>query len=186
MGWQTEQKLLKLSNKVLEILDKRVGASILPDFMEEMTPEEEWEREKEVINNEIVMGRDDPARVMQKLAARTAYNVHPYRVPVIGYEEVLKGMTRDDLMSFFKEHYVPNNMITVVVGDVKADEVLHRLSNTYKGWQRQSHSNPVLPVEPAGLRPPLVFRLSVSWPSRPPWQRRDNMRRRRLLHRILR
>ena len=30
--------------KVLEVLDKRVGAQVVPDFMEEMTPEEEWER----------------------------------------------------------------------------------------------------------------------------------------------
>ena len=30
--------------KVLEVLDKRVGAQAVPDFMEEMTPEEEWER----------------------------------------------------------------------------------------------------------------------------------------------
>jgi zinc protease len=127
----------------------KTGVDVLTDAVMNSTfPEEEWEREKEVINNEIVMGRDDPARVMQKLAARTAYRVHPYRVPVIGYEEVLKGMTREDLMSFFKEHYVPNNMITVVVGDVDADEVVARLKHIYKDWQRQSHENPVLPEEP--------------------------------------
>ena len=127
----------------------KVGVDVLSDAVMNSTfPEEEWQREKEVINNEIVMGRDDPARVMQKLAARTAYRVHPFRVPIIGYEEVLKRIDREDLISFFKEHYVPNNMITVVVGDVNAGEVIDRLSKTYKGWERQSLSKPVLPEEP--------------------------------------
>ena len=66
-------------------------------------PEDEWAREKNVVIREMAMGRDDPNRIIYKLMARTAYRVHPYRFPVIGYEEVFSKVTRDDLLDFYAD-----------------------------------------------------------------------------------
>ena len=114
-------------------------------------PEEEWERESQVILNEFNMGKDDPDRVMQKLAASTAYHVHPYRVPIIGYEDIFTSMTRAELLDFFDEHYVPDNMITVVVGDFDSEQVLQALRKTFENFKRRSRTPVVLPEEPAQL-----------------------------------
>lgn len=53
-----------------------------------------------------------------------AYEVHPYRWPTIGQSpEDIVGYTKDDVWSFYKKHYAPNNAILVVGGAVSKDQV---------------------------------------------------------------
>lgn len=53
-----------------------------------------------------------------------AYKVHPYRWPTIGQSpEDIVGYTKDDVWSFYKKHYAPNNAILVVGGAVTKDQV---------------------------------------------------------------
>jgi len=46
-----------------------------------------------------------------------AYNVHPYKRPVIGYEEDIRNLTRS-VQQFFDTYYVPSNLTVAIVGDV--------------------------------------------------------------------
>ena len=132
----------------------RVGLDVLADAVMNSTfPEDEWERERDVILREMAMGRDDPRREAGKLLWETAYRVHPYRVPIIGYEDVFKTMTRDDLVAFFRRHYVPDNMIVVVVGDVNADDVEKGIRETMSGFARRARKPTVRPAEPPQLAP---------------------------------
>jgi predicted Zn-dependent peptidase len=48
---------------------------------------------------------------------------HPYHYPIIGFKQDLWSVDRDTLFAFYKTHYVPNNAVLVVVGDVTPDEV---------------------------------------------------------------
>jgi zinc protease len=84
---------------------------------------EEFTREQEVIRSEMKMNRDDPDRRLFLRLWGTAYQVHPYRHPVIGYEEVFRRLKRDDAVAFYRERYVPNNMVLSIVGDVRSAEV---------------------------------------------------------------
>ncbi|MDA0322434.1 MAG: pitrilysin family protein [Verrucomicrobia bacterium] len=130
----------------------QVGVDVLTDaVMNSVFPEEEWEREKEVILREFAMGRDQPDRVLYKLLNATAYNVHPYRVPVIGYEDVFQSMAREQLVAFYREHYVPDNMMVVVVGDVDADEVLSVVRKNFSEFKRRPRAPVILPEEPPQL-----------------------------------
>ncbi|MCO5044932.1 MAG: insulinase family protein [Kiritimatiellae bacterium] len=132
----------------------KVGVDVLADAVMHATlPEDEWEREKEVILREFAMGEDSPERKISKLLWSTAYRVHPYRFPVIGYEQVFRTMTRDQLEAYFHQHYVPDNMITVVVGDVNPDEVEAHLREVFSGLERRAHSVEPLPIEPPQVAP---------------------------------
>jgi len=132
----------------------KVGVDVLSDaVMHAALPEDEWEREKQVILREFAMGYDDPDRTINKLLWRTAYRVHPYKYPVIGYEEIFRTMTRDNLESFFHRHYVPDNMITVIVGDVDPDEVEAYLRAAFKDFARRARAPVVVPQEPAQIAP---------------------------------
>lgn len=132
----------------------KTGVDVLADaIMNSSLPEEEWAREKDVILREFAMGYDSPTRVHGKLLYSTAYRVHPYRVPVIGYEEVFRTMTRDHLEAFFREHYVPDNMIFVIVGDVDPAETISFLKDTFAGFERRARPPVILPGEPAQLTP---------------------------------
>lgn len=97
----------------------RVGLDVLTDaIFHPSFPEDEWRREREVILREYDMGEDDPGRVIGRLIWETAFRVHPYRVPIIGWRDVLVTMDRDDLVAYHRRHYSPDNMILSVAGDL--------------------------------------------------------------------
>ncbi|HOX09410.1 MAG TPA: pitrilysin family protein [Candidatus Omnitrophota bacterium] len=105
--------------------------SLLSDFV--FNPsfnESEFQKEKEVILNEIRMGRDDPSRESSRLLWETAYSTHPYRYPVIGYEELFRQLKRSDLVEYHSAHYVPNNCALSIVGDVGEQEALKYCAET--------------------------------------------------------
>ncbi|HID06909.1 MAG TPA: insulinase family protein, partial [Armatimonadetes bacterium] len=49
---------------------------------------------------------------------------HPYRWSVIGYQSDLEAITRDELYSYYKRYYAPNNAVLVLVGDFGSDDAL--------------------------------------------------------------
>lgn len=128
------------------------GLKVLSDAMKSPAfPKEEWEKEREVILREFAMGRDDPNRVLDKLLWSTAFAVHPYRFPIIGIEETFRKIDRDDLMSFFKENYVADNMITVLVGDIEVGEAMQKLKDAFGQMPATPRKAVVLPEEPRQL-----------------------------------
>ncbi len=101
-----------------------VGLDVLTDAVFHPSfPAEEWEREREVILREVDMGEDDPMRVFSRLVNETAFRVHPYRVPVIGWRDILTTMNRDHLVAYHQRHYSPDNMVLCIVGDVPLDDM---------------------------------------------------------------
>ncbi len=132
----------------------RVAVDVLADaVMNASLPEDEWERERDVILREMAMNRDSPERELSKLLWSTAYRVHPYRVPIIGYEEVFRSLTRDDLAGFFRRNYVPDASTVVVVGDVDAEEVEAYLRETFAPFARRARPPVPLPSEPPQIAP---------------------------------
>jgi zinc protease len=85
---------------------------------------EEFEKERNVILNEMRLNEDDPGRKIFRLFLADFYLRHPYRHPVIGYPELFSRLNIEDLVNFHKEHYVPNNMILSVVGNFDMDLVI--------------------------------------------------------------
>ena len=64
---------------------------------------------------------DDPEGKMYDLLLSTAFRVHPYRNPVIGYPFDLKRLTATELTDFHKTYYSPSNIVVALVGDVNAE-----------------------------------------------------------------
>ncbi|HVJ26613.1 MAG TPA: pitrilysin family protein [Vicinamibacterales bacterium] len=84
------------------------------------------EAERTVIISELQGGDNDPEQLLDTEVTATALRVHPYGHPTIGWLQDLQAMSRDDLYTFYKRHYVPNNATLVVVGDVDADDVFRK------------------------------------------------------------
>ena len=79
-------------------------------------PPDEVTRERDVILREIDMGQDDPDHRLSEALFATAFREHPFRHPIIGYRDVFAGISRDDLLAYYRARYVPNNLVVVVVG----------------------------------------------------------------------
>ena len=145
---------------------------VLADAMMNSTlPPQEYTKEQEVIRREFAMNRDDPDRMAGQLLFATAYQKHPYRLPVIGEMEIYNQLTQEQVMQYYKERYVPNNLTFVVVGDVDAQKVHEQLAKFFAAYPERSLKPGFIPPEPAQLGRREVHnefateltRLSLAW-----------------------
>src|SRR5205085_11456263 len=97
------------------------------------------------------MGLDDPERTLTLLLFATAYQQHPYRLPVIGLRDIYNQLTRDEVVEYYKRRYVPNNLTFIVVGDVEATQVREQLEKSFQGQPAKSLQPIYLPPEPPQL-----------------------------------
>lgn len=84
----------------------------------------EVEAERTVIISERQGAENHPEFLLSEAVHAVAFIAHPYRWSVIGYESDLRSITRDELFSYYKRYYAPNNAVLVVVGDVKVDRII--------------------------------------------------------------
>ena len=52
------------------------------------------------------------------------YKAHPYGTPILGWRHEMEGLTGEDAMAFYHQHYGPNNAILVIAGDVDSADAL--------------------------------------------------------------
>lgn len=64
---------------------------------------------------------DDPGGRLYELLLGVAYQRHPYRAPVIGYERDIRSLTATRLEAFRKRYYVPSNMVVSIVGKINPE-----------------------------------------------------------------
>ncbi len=93
----------------------------------------EFYKEQDVILEERRLRTDNsPIGKMIEAFLDTAFKEHPYRRPVIGYDEDIRNLTREDVLQFFETHYVPENLTMAVVGDVEP-AIVKDLAKVYFG-----------------------------------------------------
>lgn len=125
----------------------------------------EFYKEKNVILEERRLRTDNsPIGQMVEAILDTAFQVHPYRRPVIGYTQDIQNLTRQDVQTFFDTYYVPSNLTIAVVGDVNPAEV-KRLARIYFGRYRSRTQPPAVEaVEPSQTEP---REITLKLPSQP-------------------
>jgi zinc protease len=108
-----------------------------------------FKTEREVVQNERRMRNENsPDGLMYQEIFGLAFRKHPYHWPVIGYEEDLARMTSKEPEEFYEKHYSPNNATVVVVGDVKAEEVLKTIVRYYGDLKASTKPEVIIPQEP--------------------------------------
>ena len=125
----------------------------------------EFYKEKDVILEERRLRVDNsPIGQMVEALLDKAYNVHPYKRPVIGYEKDIRSLTRSDVQQFFDTYYVPSNLTVAIVGDVTPDKV-KQLAQVYFGrYQAKPAPADLKVVEP---RQKSTREVSLQLPSQP-------------------
>jgi predicted Zn-dependent peptidase len=93
----------------------------------------EFYEEKSVILEERRMRVDNsPVGQLLEAVLDTAFQQHPYRRPVIGYQQDIENLTRQDVQDFFQTYYVPSQLTIAIVGDVIPQRV-QQLAELYFG-----------------------------------------------------
>jgi zinc protease len=134
----------------------------------------EYRREYQVVQRELERNKGNPDMVFWNLVQSTRYVVSPAHVPVIGYQEVIQGLSRDDVYNYYKIAYQPNNMVFAVAANLDPSEMLDTMSKYLadsKPGRAFSHN---VPAEPPVLAPRTVVatfprlgqaRLDLAFPS---------------------
>jgi zinc protease len=136
----------------------RVAVDILCDIMQHATlPDEDLAKELDVIRREMDMGQDDPGRRSGRRLFEVAYTRSPYRHTVIGYLDIFNELKPDDIRSYYRERYAPNNTFFVVVGDVNASDIITQIREAYAANKAKPLPPMVLPPEPRQTAPREVI-----------------------------
>ena len=106
----------------------------------------EFAKEIKVVMEERRWRTDDkPQALVGEQFSSTAFQVHPYGRPVIGWMNDLEQMTAQDARNWYHTWYAPNNATLVVVGDVEPKQVF-KLADKYFG-PLKAHKLPVRKVQ---------------------------------------
>jgi zinc protease len=98
-------------------------------------PTAEVERQRASRIAELAQQRGEPELVASVAAVGALYgSSHPYGYGRLGTEKAIRDTTRDDLVEFWRRHYVPANAALVVVGDITSDEVRAVAEPRLRAW----------------------------------------------------
>ncbi len=93
---------------------------------------EEIEREKKVVLEEISRDEDDPEDVCNEGLASVFYGDSSMGRPILGSPENVKSFTRDDIVSYMNEYYVPSNTVISIAGSFKIEDAINLASRYFE------------------------------------------------------
>jgi zinc protease len=123
------------------------GLDLLADVVLHPTfPEEELERWRKQTLSGLQVNQQDAGYVADQALRRLLFPEHPYGPPGSGTPESVGALTRDDLATFHRERYRPNDAILAIVGDVKPEEAFAKAEKRFGGWPKAEQAAAVPPV----------------------------------------
>ena len=119
---------------------------ILSDmYLNASIPEDEFNREKGVVVEEIRMYADEPDSVAMENLQRSLFPDSQLGAPVAGSEKSLAPMKPDDLRRYIRSHYRADNTIAVIVGNFNPDKAFALVSKAFSSLKPSKHS-PTHPI----------------------------------------
>lgn len=116
---------------------------------------QELEREKEVVVEEMKMRLDNPLIVLYEELMKASYTTYPYKRPIIGYEETVRGLKREDLFYFINHFYTPENMVLIVTGNLSENTLESLLEKYFLNLPKRTLKKVEFPKEPYVKEPEL-------------------------------
>ncbi len=124
-------------------------ARILSEILFESTfDEQEMEREKGVVLEEISMCEDDNSDIVLDLLAEGYFGKNPLGMTILGERKNIKSFTRDDLIDYIGKNYCAESSVVSIVGNIsfdKAKDMIEKYfegkfsSNCKRSWQDTRH-----------------------------------------------
>lgn len=106
-------------------------------FFNSLFLQEDIEKEKNVILEEVKMYEDSPDEIIHDLFAQTIWKNHSLGRTILGTADSIKALTRTDIMSYYTQHYCPGNTVIAVAGKIKHDDIVDKLSKYFSEWDNR-------------------------------------------------
>jgi predicted Zn-dependent peptidase len=110
----------------------RKGMEIQADMLFNSTlPDEKFEKEKGIVLEEISKSLANAQEQYERNTVSVLYEGHALSLPTLGTYSTIQTMKRTDVNAFYKNNYVPNNMILSVIGNFKTSAMLPMIKEIY-------------------------------------------------------
>ena len=114
--------------------------------------EQDFQPERMVVMEERRLRTDDnPQAVLSEQVMATAFEMHPYHWPIIGWMEDIARFTLEDLKAYYKTYYNPINAILVVAGDFKKEDLLPKIEKAFGSYPKGA-----APAQEKDIDPPQI------------------------------
>lgn len=112
-------------------------------------PRKELEKERKVVMEEIAKDANSPNDKLFDNLNHMLYKTHPYKRKVLGTNEIIGKISREEILDYYNTHYGPQNMITVIIGNVDPQHALAKVKEDFKIQPRKLTRNinkPEMPI----------------------------------------
>ncbi|MEX2252409.1 MAG: pitrilysin family protein [Acidimicrobiia bacterium] len=119
--------------------DLATGFDVLSEMIQKPAfRQNEIDAERQVVIEEINMNEDDPDDVAFENFTTAIFASHPLEAPVLGTRESIRGMSRDDILGYWKRRYGAGSMVVAGAGSLEHETVVEMVSSRFGDWSGDS------------------------------------------------
>jgi zinc protease len=121
----------------LSILKKDIakGFDIFSDILlRPVFPEDELKRKKDLIKGSLIRSEEEPSFIAGREFIKEVFGSHPYGRLVTGSIGTIDKISREDVVNFYREHYLPDNAILSIVGNLTQAELDALIKKYLSAW----------------------------------------------------
>ena len=126
-----------------EVLGLLADVVLHPSF-----PQDELDLIKENTKEGLKQQRAQPSFLASEMLSRVIFGEHPYSI-VSPTPESVDAMTREKLVQFHRQTFVPGNAVFIIVGDVEREQVINRIEELFGAWRNGEIPASGFPSPPA-------------------------------------
>ncbi|HEU4480570.1 MAG TPA: pitrilysin family protein, partial [Actinomycetota bacterium] len=133
--------------------DLPMALDVLSDMIiNSVIDRDELESERKVILEEIAMHEDAPDELVHDLFYRSMWGGHPLGRPVLGYNETIARVARDEVAEYWRERYAPSNLVVAAAGNVDHSDLVERVGQIFnESYGRRTLRSGEQPVPSTGV-----------------------------------
>lgn len=121
--------------------DIGLALDIISDITQNATlDEEELERERAVILQEISQAHDTPDDIVFDHYQETAYPNQPLGYAILGTNDLVSNLTRDQIKAYMDDHYSAPNMILSAAGNLDHDQLVDQANDAFQHLKNEAHT----------------------------------------------
>lgn len=151
----TSKELVSYNTKVLDE-HMPIAFDVLSDLvLNPLFREEDIEKEKGVILEEIKMEVDNPEYLIHEIFSSNFWKDHPLGKPILGTKDTVKRFHRDLVETYYRRSYQPGNILITGAGNLKHDHLVRLVAERFSSLSRNGSLPPEEQPTPHAR---LVFR----------------------------
>ncbi|HHY81062.1 MAG TPA: insulinase family protein [Clostridiales bacterium] len=123
-----------------KVMDEHIetGINLLSDMILNSTiDEEEFEKEKSVILEEINMYEDSPEDLVHELLSEAFFGQHPLAMPILGRAGQLIKYSKSEMQDFLSRFYTTDNMVISAAGNIQEENLLKIIEKYFGNWNHR-------------------------------------------------